>query len=71
MIRRIWNWLKSLFGARDTTGSVPVADVREYLMPGSVDAVKSANICLVNWGATKRERRYARGYLRRVGSITG
>lgn len=64
MIRRFWQWLKGWW--RKPSEPVTHDYVRESQMPKDVQAVKSANICMASQGATKRERRFARTYLRQI-----
>ncbi len=63
LLRRLWAWVLGLFRKQDKPPPVTNAEVREFLMPRSVQAVKSANICLASHTATRRERANARAYL--------
>lgn len=60
MIRRFWEWLKSLFRRHVPATTEPVVS------SGYGRMATSANICLASRGATKRERRNARGTLRTI-----
>ena len=68
MIRRFWEWLKALFGRRQSDDSV--TQFTPFELPQIVvggppiksrnGAARSANICLASKVATKRERENAR-----------